>query len=127
MKKLTPICLMIAVAVVTFQAAGLQAKNPVSFTADTMDDFLLDERFMPVVNVDALLAEDAFNAATARGIPYRVAQPQLIQLTMEDSGTIEYLADGARLWRVRVTSLGAEFLSFSFADFELPRGAELYF
>ncbi len=125
MKKLTLICLLIAVA--AFQAAGLQAKHPVSFTAETMDDYLLDEQFMPLVNVEALLAEDAFNAVAARGIPYRVAQPQLVHLTIEDSGTIEYLADGARLWRVRVTSLGAEFLSFAFADFELPRGAELYF
>jgi hypothetical protein len=50
-----------------------------------------------------------------------------LNLSIEDAGTWETLPDGGTLWRLRVNSLNAHFLSYKFSKFVLPEGAELYF
>lgn len=59
--------------------------------------------------------------------PKHVAQPMQLNLSMDDAGTWETLPDGGTLWRLRVNSLNAHFLSYKFSRFALPEGAELYF
>jgi hypothetical protein len=44
-----------------------------------------------------------------------------------DAGSWATLPDGRRLWRLRVRSPGAVFLSFRFSELALPEGAELDF
>ena len=80
---------------------------------------------MAPVDVAALLAEDAAPSATA--VPLRVAYAIPLNLGMDNAGSWETLPDGGTLWRLRISSPGAVFMSFKFSDFELPAGAELHF
>jgi hypothetical protein len=59
--------------------------------------------------------------------PRRVALPMQLNIDIDDAGTWESLADGATIWRLRVNSDYARFMSFKFSQFQLPPGAELYF
>ncbi len=57
----------------------------------------------------------------------RVAVPIPLALSPDDDGTWESLPDGGSLWRLRVNSEGAIFLSFKLSALALPKGAELHF
>lgn len=105
------------------------ATAPRSFSEDVLSDEAIDQRFLRFVDVDYLRFEDDLNAQeTGPGrVPYRVAEPVAMNLTLAGSGTREVLPDGGTLWRLRVTSPGAVFLSFLLEDLSLPPGAELRF
>jgi lysyl endopeptidase len=102
-------------------AAG---SRPLSFTQSVLSDEAIDHRFLRFVDVPGLLAEDA---ATSTSAPFRVAAPVQVDFALARTGTREALPGGGTLWRLRVTSPGAVFLSFMLADFALPPGAELRF
>ncbi|HEV2853197.1 MAG TPA: trypsin-like peptidase domain-containing protein [Thermoanaerobaculia bacterium] len=88
----------------------------------------IDQRVLRFVDVDLLRFEDLVAAQEAgSGAPYRVAEPVPAGYSLDRDGTWETLADGGRLWRLRVTSPGAVFLSFTLAGLSLPPGAELRF
>ena len=78
---------------------------------------------MDWVDHQALLTEDELNVAP--GVPMRFATPLSVSYSPEKDGTWETLEDGSWLWRLRVTSPGAESLSFSFSDFRMPAGGQL--
>jgi hypothetical protein len=78
---------------------------------------------MPAVDVTARLAEDRM--ALAPG-PIRFAVPHEVNVTPSTHGTWEQLADGGRLWRLRVFSPGATDLNFGFTRYRLPSGATLH-
>lgn len=75
-------------------------------------------------DVAALLAEDEVAADKAR--PFRFGQGLEVAIGVEQGGEWLDLADGRRLWRVRVESPGAYSLNLIFDRFQLPEGAELY-
>jgi hypothetical protein len=76
---------------------------------------------MRPVDVTELLSEDA---RAGKG-PYRFGENLEVDLGFEDGAWTE-LGNGARVWRLRVSSPGAFSLSFVFAQYDLPPGAELY-
>lgn len=65
--------------------------------------------------------------AADRGGALRVAFPMALNISIDNAGTWESLPDGGTMWRVRVNSNNAHFMSFKFSQFHLPPGAELYF
>jgi hypothetical protein len=71
------------------------------------------------------LAEDQA-ALTTRPAPKRVALGEGVSLSPAENGSWEDLADGGRLWRLRVHAPGATDLSFGFAKYRLPAGATLH-
>ena len=72
-----------------------------------------------------MIEEDAAPSETP--VPFRVAYATPLNLGLDNAGSWETLPDGGALWRLRISSPGAVFLSFKFSDFELPAGAELHF
>ncbi len=74
---------------------------------------------------EELLAEDAARAARAP-VPLRYAVPEAVGITPDNAGTWEELADGSRLWRLRVSAPNATDLNFGFTRFRLPPGASLF-
>lgn len=100
--------------------------SPYTFRQGVAAVQALDHRTLPPVDEAALMREDRFRAETP-GVPRRIAYPVPVHWTLQNAGTREILADGATLWRLRVSSPGALFLSFSFSDFYLPRGVEMRF
>ncbi len=117
-------CLTVGLA-----AAAAEARPgapPFSFTVAEVAIEGLDHVVLPRVDVAALRQEDLASYGKP-GVPYRIAKAVPKKLSVPRAGTLEVLDDGGRLWRLRVTSKGATFLSFTFADFALPPGAELLF
>lgn len=59
------------------------------------------------------------------GILYRIGVAQYTQITTANSGVWEVLPSGARQWKLRIKSPGAEALSFLFETFKLYGGSTL--
>ncbi|MCB1034384.1 MAG: trypsin-like peptidase domain-containing protein, partial [Acidobacteria bacterium] len=79
---------------------------------------------LPALDLAVLADEDA--AREAAGEPYRFAQTAPLAVrTPATAGSWETLADGSRLWRLRIASPGARSLNFGFTRFHLPEGARL--
>jgi hypothetical protein len=78
---------------------------------------------MAPVDVSALLAEDEVRAKDG---PFRFGATLEVDLSPSSSGAWETLADGSRLWRLRIASPGAFSLSLLFDEFELPGGSRLF-
>ena len=77
---------------------------------------------LPGVNRSELLAEDA--AAPKGAFRFGVTLPT--DVSMDDAGVWQTLADGTRVWRLRFESPGAHSLSFLFSRWQLSEGAELF-
>ncbi len=86
----------------------------------------VEYRQMPPVDVDSLLEEDARREASARPVAPRFAQKIGVDLTLDNSGTWETLEDGSRLWRIRVSSPGAQSINLGLDVFDLPEGAKFW-
>ncbi|HEY0782358.1 MAG TPA: hypothetical protein VGE98_07890, partial [Thermoanaerobaculia bacterium] len=103
------------------QSTSQQARLPLQAIA---------ERTLPADTVRTLMAGPAelFGVRKlAGGRPRQVAARVGVRYTLASDGTRELLADGGTLWRLRVTSPGALFLSFALEDVTLPPGTTLRF
>ncbi len=58
--------------------------------------------------------------------PLRIAEPRAVSIRPATHGTWTALADGARLWQLRVHVPGATDLNFGFTEYRLPAGATLH-
>ncbi|MEM1041880.1 MAG: proprotein convertase P-domain-containing protein [Bacteroidota bacterium] len=81
---------------------------------------------LPAPDNDALVARDRARALDGTARPLRFAEPTDITLRPETHGTWETLADGRRVWRLRISSPGAYSLNVGFSRFRLPDGAALW-
>jgi lysyl endopeptidase len=106
-------------------AAAPPGDGPLGLTRPVLSNEAIDQRTLRFVDVQGLRFADE-DAAEQPGQPYRVAEPQATAYTLAGSGTWEQLPEG-RLWRLRVTSPGATFLSFGLSEVALPPGARLSF
>jgi hypothetical protein len=68
--------------------------------------------------------EDAVNDATGGAVRYAFAVP--VNYTLENSGTWQTLADGSKLWRLRVNIAGALATNTYYDKFWLPDGAKFF-
>lgn len=109
-------------------AAGSAAPGPWSLQAGTglLPLSRVDLVVMPAVDEEACRREDALAKEMQPDVPLRFAQPIEVDLTTGNAGTWETLADGARIWRLRIVSPGAKSLNFGFARYRLPEGARLH-
>jgi hypothetical protein len=114
-------------AVLLVAGAGLARSGtpPRSSVHDLLAADAIDHRVMAPVDVADLLQQDA--GRREEPAPFRVAVARALALGPDDAGTWETLPSGARVWRLRISSPGAAFLSFKLAELELPAGAELHF
>jgi hypothetical protein len=80
---------------------------------------------VPTLNVAApnlvqLEQEDALR--DKQGLLYRIGVARTVNLSPQNSGIWETLANGDKQWKLRVTSSGAEALSFLFDKFKIYGG-----
>ncbi len=95
--------------------------EPVSFTKSARGD--VQTISMPEVDVEAYLAEDMRDG---KDVPYRFGAPIDVHYDLNNSGTWETLADGTKLWRLKITSNGAYSLNLLYDEFWLPEGGRLF-
>ena len=86
----------------------------------------IENREMPRVDVEALLAEDAVRERSGVPAPARFAKDIRVAYTPATSGTWETLNDGSHLWRLRISSPGALSLNLGLERFDLPEGAAFW-
>jgi len=85
------------------------------------------QRFvMPAVDAEALRVEDLEREGAGIPAPTRFAKRLPVSFSPDNSGTWENLADGSRLWRLRIASPGAFSLSLGLEHFDLPAGAAFW-
>ena len=90
-------------------------KNEVS---NTIQDVV-----MPQFDVDAMLLEDE---EASSGTPFRYGKIFDVDYNMDNIGSWEFLPDGGKLWRVRISSRHAYAICLEYDYFYLPEGAEFY-
>ena len=79
---------------------------------------------LPQLDVDIFLAED--QESVKMGNPMRIGIFQPINYTMNNSGRLDVLPDGSRMWRLKLTSPEALAMNLRLLQLNIPDGAELY-
>lgn len=61
------------------------------------------------------------------GVPYRFGYELDVNIDIKKKGRLDVLPNGDRLYRVFIQSKNAKTLNFVFDNYQIPKGAELYF
>jgi lysyl endopeptidase len=99
---------------------------PIGLKAEKLGLPKVERHTLPSVDASALMAEDAARAEQGIKGPYRFGFNHTVDLSMENSGTWSELADGTRLWRIRVECPGALSINFVFGEYVVPEGAKVF-
>ncbi len=123
-KQLLSILVVTAAMLCNNASAQLsQGGTPYSFN-DVAAKQALSFVNMPGFDVDAMKAEDAVNDLS-KG-PFRFGYNHMVSLNLSNSGEWTTLANGDRLWRMGVSSTGAQTINLAFDDFFMPEGGKLF-
>jgi len=76
-------------------------------------------------DLDELIEEDKI-FDTIPGIPFRFGKNLYVNLNQNNSGTIDTLHDGSRIWRLGIVSKGALSINLTFDKYLLPKGGRLF-
>lgn len=124
MKKLLPFCMA---AMLCFFGTRVMAQmsyggEPQSFKLTISQNIPTIE--VEALDVEALQAEDA--SIEGKSHPLRIGVTKDVMYSNYNSGRIDLLPDGSKIWRLKFHMEGATFTSMNFSTFEIPNGAELY-
>ena len=96
---------------------------PYSFTHKDIS-MAIDKIALPTVDKVALMAED--DISIKNGSPMRIGIGHSVGYTFENCGRTDILPNGAKLWRLELSSEGALAMDVHFSQFNIPDGATLY-
>ena len=114
-----------------------QGGTPMGFSKQksvlkTNENILIPQITMPTIPLKELLAEDnaiknnnESNAEIAT-IPPRFAYPIEVNYNLENAGKWTQLANGDRVWQLKIYSKDALSLGFNYSDFYMPQGATFF-
>ncbi|MFZ4591316.1 MAG: T9SS type A sorting domain-containing protein [Ignavibacteria bacterium] len=80
---------------------------------------------MPIFDIDKMLREDAFESQF-KDIPPRFGKDFDVNFGYGNSGTIDILPNGTKIWRVSIKSKGAISINLIFDKFNLPKGSTFF-
>ena len=98
-----------------------QGGQPYGFSSTVADS--IATRTMAALDVDALLAEDALDAAQDSPVPPRFGYAFSVSLGLDSAGTWTDLPNGDRLRRLRIIAPGAYSINLLYDEFWLPVGS----
>jgi lysyl endopeptidase len=124
LKKLVVLSIMIIAGFSSYSQIS-QGGSPVSFTRSDMADQFNQVEF-PRPDMEMLAAEDQANAESAYPGPERMAYSVPVNLELKSAGSFETLADGTRIWRLKIHVPGALALGVYYSNFYLPEGGRLF-
>lgn len=121
MKKI--VLFVLSVAALLVSATVYSQNQPVSFKHS---ELLSEIDNVVVVSPDMvqIMNEDASDEKN--GEMYKVARIIDVNMNMDNCGTTDILADGTKVWRVRIACEGAKALKVMCEEFYIPNGAELF-
>jgi len=99
--------------------------GPVSFNDKAQISDIKSAVEMPAFDLQAVLEANAVNELNKVG-PYMFGFEHQVNYDMSNAGTWTTLANGDRVWRLKVISEGALSLNFVFSDFFIPEGGSLH-
>lgn len=115
-----------ATAACLFAFITVQAQKdikPYTFTHQNIS-YDVDQHILPALDIEELYREDAINSE--KGTPLRVGVVRNVSYTFENSGRLDILPDGSRLWRLDIKSEGAYMIDIFFSTFNIPEGATFH-
>ena len=124
----TSLLLLVALMIAIHgQAQVSSSGSPVSFS--------LTKELMPIASIKSVTISDLSTLSSGgnnkAGINPELDKPSLgslveVDIDLSSIGTHEVLANGGKLWRLKLTSKGASALALTYDRFELPQGAQLF-
>jgi len=105
------------------RAGGAPGEQPTAWTQAVQTLDLVARVQTPTLDLATIREED--ERREWAGLPYRFAIPHPVTITPETDGTWEQLADGSRLWRLRVLAPSSRSVNFGFSRYRLGVGAKL--
>lgn len=121
--------LLQVLAVTVLFLTGYTAKAQMSYGGEPYSFKNTISQVVPTIEIEALdaealLAEDA--AIPGKDHALRIGMTKAVNYSMENSGRMDMLPDGGRVWRIAFHMEDATFTSMNFSKFNIPDGAELY-
>lgn len=121
--------LLQVLAVVALFLTGYTAKAQMSYGGEPYSFKNTISQVVPTIEIEALdaealLAEDA--AIPGKDHPLRIGVTKEVNYSIANSGRVDMLPDGGRVWRIAFHMEDATFTSMNFSTFNIPDGAELY-
>jgi PKD repeat protein len=121
MKKI--VLFVLSVAALLVSATVYSQNQPVSFKhSELLSE--IDNVVVASPDMVQIMNEDVSDEKN--GEMYKVARVLDVNMNMENCGTTDVLADGTKVWRVRIVSEGALALKVLCPEFYIPQGAELF-
>ena len=122
--------LLQVLAVVALFLTGYTAKAQMSYGGEPYSFKNTISQVVPTIEIEALdaealLAEDA--AIPEKDHALRIGVNKDVNYSISNSGRMDMLPDGGRVWRLAFHMEDATFTSMNFSTFNIPDGAELYF
>ena len=116
-------------AVVALFLTGYTAKAQMSYGGEPYSFKNTISQVVPTIEIEALdaealLAEDA--SIPGKDHPLRIGVTKEVNYSIANSGRVDMLPDGGRVWRIAFHMEDATFTSMNFSTFNIPDGAELY-
>jgi lysyl endopeptidase len=99
--------------------------GPQSFSTKQPIRVVSEIENMPSFDLEEVKRINEINAANKVG-PFMFGYEHSTNYTLNNSGEWTVLANGDRIWRIRIKSAGALSLNFVFNDFFIPAGGHLY-
>ncbi len=96
--------------------------KPASFEQTSLKTSIAEYK-TPAFDYQKMLKEDL---EAGKGKPFRYGKVHDVNLNPENSGSWQTLANGKKIWRLKIKSLGAYSLSLIFNNYRLNKGVELF-
>ena len=111
---------------VALPASAWTTRQPVSFEKRVNSIQDVQRAVVMAKDLEYRRFQDAAQEASGQPGPTRFATPIEVDHDLLNSGTWQTLADGSRLWRLRIESPSALSLNLTFGEIDLPKGAGLW-
>jgi hypothetical protein len=102
-----------------------QGGEPFSFHHPEQIKTNLDVKLMPKVDIQRLMAEDSINDLY-KDIPWRFGENIAVDYDFNNSGSWDFLPNGAKIWRLGIKCPGAYTINLTFDNYHVPHGATLF-
>lgn len=122
MKK-TYITIIFSLVCVVALAQIAEKDIPHSFTLESVRS--VKTKKLPPINQDEIKKrEQTFAERNTKKLLF--AHVFDVDISPENSGTLEILPNGDKLWRIKIVSRNAYSLNFTFGEYHIPAGAKLF-
>ncbi len=123
MKKFTVLSLVILFTINVFSQISYGGQ-PLSFEKNIKLKSEIDHIVIPAPDLEQINMKDSDRCGNGEG--YEVAVLVDTDICNKSVGTTEILADGTKVWRLKISSKGAKAIAMFYDDFYIPEGAELF-